>query len=154
MTISSAPILSRPYGFFAKAYSTLGVLLLLELFAQFYFIAAGVIPVAGAAGDNNNASGIIRAWKGTYDTFSALHGINGTFVIPATVLVLILLSFAARYPWKTTLFTVLLLLLLVLQFALALIGFSGLALVGGLHGLNALLLVGLALRLTLQRWAF
>ncbi len=153
MSISPALITPRPSGLFHKAYSVLGVLLLVELFAQFYFIAAGVIPVAGAAGSNDNASAIVSAWKGTYNTFSALHGINGTFVIPATVLVLILLCFAARYPWKTTLFTALLLVLLILQFALALIGFSGLALVGGLHGLNALVLVGLAFWVTRHSWA-
>jgi hypothetical protein len=121
VTISPALITPRPSGFFAKAYSALGVLLLLELFAQFYFIAAAVIPIAAPLT-------IDITWKSTYDTFSALHGFNGTFVIPATILVLILLSVAARQPWKTTGLTALLLLLLVLQFTLA-------------------------LRLTWQRWA-
>jgi hypothetical protein len=44
MTISAPLITPRP--FFAKAYLAFGVLLLLELFAQFYFIAAAVIPIA------------------------------------------------------------------------------------------------------------
>jgi hypothetical protein len=149
VTISPVLITPNPSGFFAKAYSAFGVLLLLELFAQFYFIAAAVIPIAAPLT-------IDITLRSTYDTFSALHGINGTFVIPATILVLILLSLAARHPWKTTGLTALFLLLLVLQFALALIGFqhSDLAPIAGLHGLNALLLVGLALRLTWQRWAF
>ena len=150
MTISPPLTTPRPSGFFAKAYSAFGVLLLLELFAQFYFIAAAVIPIAApltVAFPPDNAS---------YNTFSGLHGLNGTLLIPATILILILLSFTARHPWKTTLFTALLLLLLILQFALALIGFqhSELAPIVGLHGLNALLIVGLALRLTWQRWAF
>ena len=57
-------------------------------------------------------------------------------------------------PGKTTGLSALLFLLVVLQLALANIGFSGAALVGGLHGLNALLLVGLALWLVWRRWAF
>ena len=150
MTISPALTTPRPSGFLAKAYSAFGLLLLLELFAQFYFIAAAVIPIAAPL------TLALPPDKASYDTFSALHGLNGIFLIPATILVLILLSFAARHPWKTTLVTALLLLLLVLQFTLALVGFqhSELAPVAGLHGLNALLIVGLALRLTWQRWAF
>jgi hypothetical protein len=157
MAISPPLTAPRPSGVFAKAYSAFGVLLLLELFAQFYFIAAAVIPIAApltiAVTPDN---GITSTWKSTYDAFSALHGLNGTLLIPATILALILLSFAARHPWKTTLLTALLLLLVVLQFALALIGFqhSELAPIVGLHGLNALLIVGVALRLTWQRWAF
>ena len=115
-----------------------------------HHFAAAVIPIAApltVAFPPDNAS---------YNTFSALHGLNGTLLIPSTILILILLSFTARHPWKTTLLTALLLLLLILQFALALIGFqhSELAPIVGLHGLNALLLVGLTLRLTWQRWAF
>ena len=150
MTISSALTAPGRSGFFAKAYSALGVLLLVELCAQFYFIAAAVIPIAAPltlAFPPDNAS---------YNTFSALHGLNGTLLIPSTILILILFSFAARHPWKTTLFTALLLVLLILQFALALVGFqhSDLAPIVGLHGLNALVIVGVALRLTWQRWAF
>lgn len=159
MTISPAVAAPRRTGFFAKAYSAFGVLLLLELFAQFYFIAAAILPVAGAAGDansnpTNNATAIHTAWINTYVSFSGLHGINGTFVIPLTILVLILLAFAARHPWKTTGLSALLFLLVVFQLVLANIGFSGAALVGGLHGLNALLLVGLALWLVWRRWAY
>ena len=150
MTMSSALTAPGRSGFFAKAYSALGVLLLVELCAQFYFIAAAVIPIAAPltlAFPPDNAS---------YNTFSALHGLNGTLLIPSTILILILFSFAARHPWKTTLFTALLLVLLILQFALALVGFqhSDLAPIVGLHGLNALVIVGVAIRLTWQRWAF
>jgi hypothetical protein len=100
------------------------LLLLLERFAHFYFIAAAVIPIAAPL---TIAITPDNAWKSIYDTFSALHGITALLLLP-----------------------------LVLQFALALIGFqhSDLAPIAGLHGLNALLLVGLALRLTWQHWAF
>jgi Family of unknown function (DUF6220) len=159
MTISPALATPRRTGFFAKAHSAFGVLLLLELFAQFFFIAAAILPVAGAAGDanstpTNNATAIHSAWINNYVSFSGLHGLNGSLLIPVTILVLILLCFAARHPWKTTGLTALLFLLVVLQVVLAMIGFSGAALVGGLHGLNALLLVGLGVSLTWQRWAF
>jgi hypothetical protein len=145
-----APTTPHDAGLFSKAHSTVGVLLLVELFAQFYFIAAAVIPIAAPL------TLAFPSDKASYDTFSALHGLNGTFLIPATILVLLLLSLAARHPWKMTLITALLLLLVVLQFALVLIGFQHpeLAPVAGLHGLNALLMVGLALSLTWRRWAF
>jgi Family of unknown function (DUF6220) len=113
---------------------------LLLLFAQFYFIPAAVIPIAAPLTIDITPDNV---WKSTYDTFSALHGINSILLIPTTILVLIMFSFAARHPWKTIGLTALLLLLLVLQFALALIGFqhSDLAPIAGLHGLNAILLV-------------
>jgi hypothetical protein len=147
MTISSA--LTAPSGFFAKAYSAFGVLLLLELCAQFYFIAAAVIPIAAPL------TLAFPSDQTSYNTFSVLHGLNGTFLIPFTIFVLVLIAFAARHPWKTTLLTALLLLLVVLQFLLTL-GFQHpeFAPIAGLHGLNALLIVGLTLRLTWQRWAF
>src|SRR4030088_3233679 len=88
MTISSALTAPGRSGFFAKAYSALGVLLLVELCAQFYFIAAAPLPLAFPP---DNAS---------YNTFSALHGLNGTLLVPSTILILILFSFAARHPWK------------------------------------------------------
>jgi hypothetical protein len=159
MTISPVLATPRRTGFFPKAYSAFGVLLLVELFAQFFFIAAAILPVAGAAGDStsnptNNPTAIHTAWINNYVSYSGLHGINGTFLIPLTILVLILLAFAARHPWKATGLTALLFLLVVLQFILANIGFSGAALVGGLHGLNALVLVGLALWLVWRLWAY
>lgn len=85
-----------------------------------------------------------------------MHALFGTFLIPFTTLCLIALSFAARYSWHTTLLTILLFLLLLLQFALALVGFlhSELAPLAGLHGLNALFVLALALYLTYRRWAF
>lgn len=149
MTISPTLMTPRPAGFFAKAYSAIGVLVLLELFAQFYFIAAAVIPIAAPL------TLAFPSDQTSYNTFSVLHGLNGTFLIPFTIFVLVLIAFAARHPWKTTLLTALLLLLVVLQFLLTL-GFQHpeFAPIAGLHGLNALLIVGLTLRLTWQRWAF
>jgi hypothetical protein len=146
MTLPLAP---TPRRFFAQAYSAFGILLLLELFAQFYFIAAAVFVQLPALTQS------LPSDAASFDTFSALHAGNGTFLIPLTTLALLVLSFAARHSWRTTLLTTLLLLLLVLQFVLATLGFldSHLAPIAGLHGLNALLLVVLAYHLTKTRWA-
>ena len=64
------------------------------------------------------------------------------------------LSFGAYYPWRTTVLTALLMGLMVVQFALAVIGFLGVPAVGGLHGINALVMVGLGGWLTWKNWAF
>jgi len=88
------------------------------------------------------------------ELFSAVHAVIGVFIIPPTILILVGLSFGARYSWRTTGLTGLLLLLLVVQFALAVFGFLGVPAVAGLHGINALALVGLGGWLTWKNWAF
>ena len=57
-------------------------------------------------------------------------------------MLLVGLSLGARYRWRTTSLTALLFLLLLVQFALAVVGFLGIAAVAGLHGINALLMAG------------
>jgi len=147
-------------GLWPKAYSAFGALLAVEIIAQFFFIAAAVIPVSGAAGSNDNESALYAVWKNTFDTFLGLHVVNGTFLIPITILLLVGLSFAARHPWRTTWMTLALLGLLVVQFLLGVVGAgnggpkSGIAVVGGLHGLNAILILGLAFGVAWKNWAF
>jgi len=48
----------------------------------------------------------------------------------------------------------LLFLLWVVQFALAYVGFLGVAPIAGLHGINALVMVGLGIYLVRSNWAF
>ena len=62
------------------------------------------------------------------------------------------LSFGSRYPWRTTLLTGLLFLLLFVQVVLAALG--GTPVLGGLHGINALILISLAGYLMGRNWAF
>ncbi len=75
-----------------------------------------------------------------------LHGIVGLGVIPALALILLIVSFFAAKSvpqarmWGGIVFGVTL-----LQVALAIFGFS-LPVIGALHGLNALLLLGAAIR--------
>jgi hypothetical protein len=136
-----------------KAYSVFGVLLLVELLAQFYFAAGGIFTIAAKA-DPQNSAAVVKEAVNNSDAFFGLHAINGTAVIPLTILIMIGLSFWARYPWRTTGFTALLFGLLVIQFLLAGIGFAGVAIVGGLHGVNALIFVGVAMYVVARHWAF
>jgi heme A synthase len=73
-----------------------------------------------------------------------LHGITGTMVIPLVALILVIVSFFAKIPggtkWALIVFGV-----VVLQYALAFFArMAGLPALGALHGLNALILFGVA----------
>jgi heme A synthase len=74
----------------------------------------------------------------------ALHAISGTFLIPLVALILVIVSFFAKVPggtkWALIVFGV-----VVVQYALAFLGrIAGLPAIGALHGLNALILFGVA----------
>jgi hypothetical protein len=71
-----------------------------------------------------------------------IHGINGMLVIPALALLLVISSFFTRVHGAVR-WAGLVLLLVLLQVTLGLLG-HGIPIVGGLHGLNALLLFGAA----------
>jgi hypothetical protein len=71
-----------------------------------------------------------------------IHGINGMMVIPALALILLLVSFFAKIPGGVK-WAGLVLLAVIVQVALGLFGHEA-AIFGALHGLNALLLFGLA----------
>jgi hypothetical protein len=88
----------RVVNFSRKAYSVVSVLLLCEILAQFYFIASLAFPAWLA---EENEKSVAAAAEGA-GLFAGLHGLNGTLVIPITMLVLVGLSFAARYSWRTT----------------------------------------------------
>jgi hypothetical protein len=135
-----------------RAYSIVGVILLVELALQFYLIAAGALSVWAAS---DNANSVYAAFKNG-DKFASLHGFIGTLVIPITILVMIGLAFAARLSRRDKGQTAGLFGLLVVQFVLGVIGSSGSvagAVIGGLHGLNALLIVGAAGSLLFRTWA-
>jgi Family of unknown function (DUF6220) len=135
-----------------RAYSIFGIILLVELGLQFYLIAAGALSVWAA---QDNAGSVYAAFKNG-DKFASLHGFIGTFVIPITILVMIALAFAAGLSRRDKGQTAGLLALVVIQFLLGVIGSSGTvaaAIVGGLHGLNALAIVGAAGSLVFRTWA-
>jgi len=78
------------------------------------------------------------------ETGFALHAISGTFLIPLIALVLVIVSFFAKIPggtkWALIVFGV-----VVLQYALAFFArLATLPELSALHGLNALILFGVA----------
>jgi hypothetical protein len=135
-----------------RAYSIFGVILLVELALQFYLIAAGALAVWAA---QDNAGSVYAAFKNG-DKFASLHGLVGTFVIHITILVMIALAFAAGLSRRDKGQTAGLFGLMVIQFVLGVIGSSGsvpAAAIGGLHGLNSLVIVGAAGSLVFRTWA-
>ena len=131
---------------FRKAYSVVGVLLLLDLVAQFFLIGAAMFTIFNEA---SNGSGADRALSDS-GVYLIAHTINGA-AMAVLILVLVGLSFGSRYPWRTTGLTALLFLLLVVQSVLA---HTGIAPVSALHAVNGLVIVGLTGSLTGSHWAF
>jgi hypothetical protein len=131
---------------FRKAYSVAGVVLMIQFFAQLYFVAAAVLTIFNA---NDNAKDVYSAFK-TADQFAGLHQANGD-LIGLTILIMVGCSVGSRYPWRTTILTAVLFVLLVVQSALA---YVGIPLLSGLHGVNALIMVGLSGFLIGSTWAF
>lgn len=79
-----------------------------------------------------------------------LHGIVGTILVPLVALILLVISFFAKIPggvkWAAIVFG-----LVVLQYALSFIGrAAGVPFIGALHGLNALILFGVAVSAALR----
>src|SRR5260370_33782053 len=95
---------------FRKAYSVAGAVLMLQFFAQLYFIAAAIFTIVNA---NDNAKDVHSAFKNS-DTFAGLHSLNGDLIALIT-LVMVGLSFGSRYPRLTTLMSVLLFVLIFSQ---------------------------------------
>jgi len=138
---------------FRKAYSVVGALLIFEYLAQFYLIATAIFTVGQAfdgPDSHPSSTAIYTAFKNG-DPIASLHVFNGYYIIPITTLVLIGLSFGARYPWKTTGLTALLAMLLLLQMALV---WVAIPMVTALHALNAIVLVAFAGWLTWTNWAW
>src|SRR5258708_21887048 len=117
-----------------------------QFFAQLYLVAAAVLTIFHAG---DNAKDVYSAFKSA-DTFAGLHRANGD-LIALTILVMIGCSFGARYPWRTTILTAILFLLLLIQSILA---YTDIPLLSGLHGVNALIMIGLGGYLTGRNCAF
>lgn len=131
---------------FRKVYSVVGALLLIEYFLQLYFIAAGIFTIANA---DDNQKSVYAAFKNA-DSFMGLHAFNG-WLVGILIIVFFAVSFAARLPRRTIGLSGLLLVLFIVQFVLA---HTGIAALSALHGINALILIGLTGYLTGRNWAF
>jgi hypothetical protein len=131
---------------FRKAYSVFGALLMLQFFLQLYFIAGTIFTIITA---DDNAKSVYAAFKDA-DGFAGLHAING-YLVGINILILLGLAFGSRFPRRTIMMTAVLLVLLILQIVLARLPIPALA---ALHGINALILVGLGGYLVGSTWAF
>jgi hypothetical protein len=131
---------------FRKAYSVAGAVLMLQFLLQLYFIAAAALTIYGA---DDNSKSVYAAFKAA-DPFAGLHAINGLLIL-VTTLIMVGFSFGSRYPWQTTILTFVLALQVVLQ---SFVAHTGVPVVAGLHGVNALIMIGLGGFLTGRNWAF
>lgn len=136
-----------------KMYSVVGALLLVEFLAQFYTIAASGFATVAREIANGGNTWVASPAVQDVEPFGAAHAVIGVFIVPLTILALIGLSFGARHPRRTTVMAALLFLLWVVQFALGFVGFLGVAPLAGLHGINALVMVGLGIYLVKSTWA-
>ena len=131
---------------FRKSYSIVGALLMLEYFVQLFFIAGGIFTIANA---DDNQKSVYAAFKNA-DSFMGAHAFNG-WLIGILIIILFALAFAARWPRRTIGLTGLLLGLYVVQFVLA---HTGLPALSALHGVNAVIMIGLTGFLVGRNWAF
>src|ERR1700693_2526744 len=133
-------------GIFRKAYSVAGAVLMLQFLLQLYLIAAAIFTIVNA---NDNAKDVYSAFKNA-DTFARLHRANGD-LMAITILVMIGCSFGSRYPWRTTIMTAVMFVLLVIQ---SLLAYTGIPVLSGLHGVNAIVMSGRGGFLTGRNGAF
>lgn len=73
---------------FRKAYSAVGVLLLLEFLAQLFFVGVAVFTVNGGQPDSETS--IYAAFQSS-EIWFILHGVTGLLVVSVTILALIAL---------------------------------------------------------------
>lgn len=136
-----------------KVFSVLGVVLLIELALELYLIAAAAFSVWAAS---DNASSVYAAFK-SGDNYASLHGLIGTLLVPVTIVAMIVIAFRASFSRELKLLCGALLGLIVIQFLLgrlAVIGGVTALLIGALHGINALAIVGGSGVLVSRSWAF
>lgn len=118
-------------------YKVLAHLITLDVILQAASIAFGIF---GLAHDVDNGKVITEDYDGNFGL--AWHGMSGMMFIPALTLLLFIVSFFAHIPGGVK-WAAFVLLAVVLQIVLAFVGF-GVPAVGALHGINALVIIGLA----------
>ncbi len=120
------------------AYRVLAGLIVLGVFVQAGAIAFGWFDVLK---ELDEGTVLDKDFEG--NAGHLIHGMNGMMVIPILALLLLIVSFFAKIPGgvKWAGFT---LLAVVVQVVLGITAFS-LPAVGALHGMNALVIVGLAI---------
>ena len=114
-----------------------------------YLVAAGVFVQAGlialawftAINDVDNGAIIDSSYEGNFA--HSAHGTVGMMVIPLIAILLFIISFFAKFAGAVR-FAAIILGLVVLQVVLAFVAF-GAPVVGALHGMNALVILGLSI---------
>jgi hypothetical protein len=122
-----------------SAYRVLALLIVLGVFVQAGSIAFGWFDVIHELEDGGT-------WTedSEFKPGHVIHGIVGMMVMPLLALVLFIVSFFAKIRGGTK-WAGFVLLAVVAQVALAFLAFGVAAIVGFLHGMNALVIVGLAI---------
>ncbi len=129
-----------------SAYRVLAYLIALEVAIQ---AAAMVYAIAGLGIWVENENGVLdkAAFESEESLFPEMvgfmiHGMNGMMLIPLLALIFLIVSFFAKIPGGVK-WAALTLLAVVVQVALGLFGHEA-AILGMLHGINALILFSLA----------
>jgi hypothetical protein len=132
-----------------KVYRVLAFLVAIEVALQAMFIVYGDAGLGlwvddGGVVDKATFENAIEGGEAPFPEFQAflLHGMNGMMVIPLLALLLVISSFFAKVP-RGIAFAFGVLALVVLQVTLGLFGHS-VAVLGALHGINALALFSVA----------
>src|SRR5207244_13477604 len=102
---------------FRVSFAVACVVLMIQFVLQHDFVAADILTIFQA---DDNAEDVYSAFK-TADMFAGLHRANGD-LIALTILLMVGCSFGSRYPWRTTILSGILFVLLVIQSLLAYMG--------------------------------
>jgi hypothetical protein len=120
------------------AYKVLAHLIALGVLVQAAAVAGGWF---GTINEVDGGAVINEDYEGNFG--HALHGMNGMMVMPLLGLLLLIVAFFAKLPggvkWAGLTF-----LAIVVQVVLAFVAF-GVPVIGALHGINAFVVLGLAL---------
>ena len=134
-----------------KAYQVIAGLVALEVMLQALFIAWGMFGFSNWIEDGGvfDKAAADAAEEGNLEFAGSigwgLHFLNGFMVIPLIVLLLFILSFFAKVPRGIMFASVLVVLVILQMMVLPELARSANPIFGGLHGLNALLILGTAI---------
>jgi len=132
-----------------QVYRVLAFLIALEVMVQAAVMVWGIAGLGiwvddGGVVDKQTFEDAFDGGEAPFDEFAGLmiHGMNGMMIIPALGLIFVIVSFFAKIP-KGVAFAFGVLGLIVLQVFLGLFGHE-FSVLGAFHGVNALLLFGVA----------
>ena len=127
-----------------SAYRVLALLIVLGVFIQAGSVAFGWFDVIHDLEDGGTLTE-----DSDHKVGHVIHGMNGMMIMPLLALLLFIVSFFAKIPSGVK-WAGFVLLAVVAQVALAFGAFIVAAVVGFLHGMNALVIVGLSLHAARQ----